>query len=62
MTETPLARPAVDLCPACGEAGVEACIDADGKEMRVDHEERPRELAKLLALFPPDKTRITVVD
>lgn len=38
-------------CPVCGETGVRACVDADGREMDTDHAGRP-------PFFPPGFDRI----
>lgn len=28
-------------CPVCGEAGVKACVDEQGRELSYDHDGRP---------------------
>jgi PHP family Zn ribbon phosphoesterase len=38
-------------CPMCGEVGVKACIDEEGRELSYDHEGRP-------PFFPPGVDRI----
>ena len=38
-------------CPVCGEVGVKACVDSEGRELDHDHEGRP-------PFFPPGFERI----
>lgn len=44
-------REAPEACPVCGEVGVKACVDEEGRELNYDHEGRP-------PYFPPVVDRI----